>query len=172
MHFFFFLFSLLSKHFSLLFTQIFCVQNIFLSVSIFLRVRTIETTNNRKKILFSDWLGKKKNNRMVALLVERKLPVFNCTRETSNKANCFHCLILLIYAIAWAVLLERRPKLPEWNTDLRPTSTWWGARSEQAIHCYVNKRRFCSLGSRNHFYSQANKICSTRSVILRNFSFT
>ena len=30
------------------------------------------------------------------------------------------------------------------------------------------RNRFCSLGSRNHFYSQANKICSTRSVILRN----
>ena len=36
----------------------------------------------------------------------------------------------------------------------------------------ASANRFCSLRSRNHFYSQANKICSTRYVILRNFSFT
>ena len=43
-----------------------------------------------------------------------------CARETSNKANnCFHCLVLLIYAIAWAVLFGQRPKLPEWDTALK-----------------------------------------------------
>ena len=50
----------------------------------------------------------------------RKVAYFQlCAPETSNKANCFHCLILLIYAIAWAVLFGRRPKLPEWDTAFK-----------------------------------------------------
>ena len=53
-----------------------------------------------KKILFSDWLKLKRTIEWKCCSSKKVVYFQLCGSETSNKANCFHCLILLIYAIA------------------------------------------------------------------------
>ena len=72
-----------------------------------------------KKILFSDWLKLKRTIEWKCCSSKKVVYFQLCGCETSKKANCFHCLILLIYAIACAVLFGRRPKLPEWDTAFK-----------------------------------------------------
>ena len=92
---------------------------LFSSKKIFLLFLHMALHTIRIIYLFSDWLRPKRTIGLSRCSTKKVAYFQLCSHGTSNKAKTFYCVILLIYAIVWAVRSGRRPKLPKWNAAFK-----------------------------------------------------